>query len=431
MSIYRRSTQEKVRVDRLWNRTTPRTTSGAASQSGVGGPLPEHAHTGTGTGGILAFAFVTIGNTATLSNERALTAGNRFVITDGGAGSTVTLSARGIQDADNDTYIDTEASADEDILRFVTGGTARGRFTSLGLILVNANDFIMYTDDGAAQTIRFDGTLGHALFGNTGIDPSVQTTGDFSDVYTDPSTSLTGVASTTTISMTADNAQELVNFNAAAGASGPFNYTGRLIGVRSTLSLTNSVNASGGEFRQFWATAGSTRPLGTRWGFRVDDWLGAGVLTTQYGLYIEDLNSATTSWAIYSLGGNSAHVGAISIGSSTAAVASALLEMTSTTRGFLTPRMTTAQRDAIGSPATGLLIYNTTTNAHNFYNGSAWTAFGGGASSPLTTKGDLWGFTTVDARVPVGANGTMPMADSAQSTGLKYTNPAMVAWALG
>lgn len=53
---------------------------------------------------------------------------------------------------------------------------------------------------------------------------------------------------------------------------------------------------------------------------------------------------------------------------------SALLDMTSTARGFLPPRMTEAQRDAIGTPATGLVVYNTDTNLLNFYNGSVWGA---------------------------------------------------------
>lgn len=54
--------------------------------------------------------------------------------------------------------------------------------------------------------------------------------------------------------------------------------------------------------------------------------------------------------------------------------ASAFLDITSTTKGFLPPRMTTTQRDAISSPATGLVIYNTTTNVLNFHNGSGWGA---------------------------------------------------------
>jgi len=40
--------------------------------------------------------------------------------------------------------------------------------------------------------------------------------------------------------------------------------------------------------------------------------------------------------------------------------------------------------------------------------------------TPLTTKGDLFSFTTVDARLAVGANETRLVADSVQATGLKY-----------
>jgi hypothetical protein len=54
--------------------------------------------------------------------------------------------------------------------------------------------------------------------------------------------------------------------------------------------------------------------------------------------------------------------------------ASAIAEFTSTTKGVLLPRMTTAQRNAIGSPATGLLIWNTDTTQLEDYNGAAWAA---------------------------------------------------------
>ena len=52
--------------------------------------------------------------------------------------------------------------------------------------------------------------------------------------------------------------------------------------------------------------------------------------------------------------------------------ASAKLEVSSTNQGFLPPRMTTAQRNTISSPATGLIIFNTTSNALNIYFSGAW-----------------------------------------------------------
>ena len=55
--------------------------------------------------------------------------------------------------------------------------------------------------------------------------------------------------------------------------------------------------------------------------------------------------------------------------------ANALLDLTSTTRGFLPPRMTTAQRDAITTRPAGLMIYNSSTARLEYYNGTAWVAF--------------------------------------------------------
>lgn len=46
-----------------------------------------------------------------------------------------------------------------------------------------------------------------------------------------------------------------------------------------------------------------------------------------------------------------------------------------------------------------------------------------GAVSPLTTKGDVWGFSTVDARVPIGTNAQVLTADSTQALGLKWATP--------
>jgi hypothetical protein len=63
----------------------------------------------------------------------------------------------------------------------------------------------------------------------------------------------------------------------------------------------------------------------------------------------------------------------VGIGTATPNV-SAQLEVSSTTKGFLPPRMTTVQRDLITTPATGLVLFNSTTNRIELYTGSAWVS---------------------------------------------------------
>jgi hypothetical protein len=56
--------------------------------------------------------------------------------------------------------------------------------------------------------------------------------------------------------------------------------------------------------------------------------------------------------------------------------ASVAFQVNSTTQGVLGPRMTSAQRTAIASPAAGLEVYDTTVNQKYLYNGSAWVILG-------------------------------------------------------
>lgn len=54
---------------------------------------------------------------------------------------------------------------------------------------------------------------------------------------------------------------------------------------------------------------------------------------------------------------------------------SAILNLSTTTRGFLPPRLTTTQRNAISSPANGLIIYNSTTNQLEVRQNGSWVGF--------------------------------------------------------
>ncbi len=76
--------------------------------------------------------------------------------------------------------------------------------------------------------------------------------------------------------------------------------------------------------------------------------------------------------------------GNVGIGT-TAPQANAALDVASTSKGFLLPRMTTAQRNAILPIAVadaGLLIYNLDTKTYNFWNGTQWVTMGGGGLGP-------------------------------------------------
>src|SRR5258705_7796420 len=94
----------------------------------------------------------------------------------------------------------------------------------------------------------------------------------------------------------------------------------------------------------------------------------------------------------------------VGIGTLTPA-ASSQLDITSTTRGLLVPRMTNAQRTAIASPAEGLLVYQTDLSS-GFY------AFKGGTWKILLSDENGWSTTgnagTVDGINFIGTTDSVP-----------------------
>ncbi len=70
----------------------------------------------------------------------------------------------------------------------------------------------------------------------------------------------------------------------------------------------------------------------------------------------------------------------------------AILDITSITKGFLPPRMTTIQRDAITSPAEALTIHDLTSNTPNFFSGTDWKKF---VFTPTATLGIIGGVAFV------------------------------------
>lgn len=67
---------------------------------------------------------------------------------------------------------------------------------------------------------------------------------------------------------------------------------------------------------------------------------------------------------------------------------SAMLDVKSSDKGMLVPRMTAAERDLIGLPATGLLVFVTDDNNFYFFDGAAWTQFSGGSDGDWAITGN-------------------------------------------
>lgn len=108
--------------------------------------------------------------------------------------------------------------------------------------------------------------------------------------------------------------------------------------------------------------------------------------------------------------------------------ASAQLEVNSSSKGFLPPRMTSTQRAAITTPASGLMVYQTDgTVGLYYYNGSAWIYIINATSSTLPVANGGTGATTAaDARanlgLTIGTNVLAPNGSAASLTSFPTLN---------
>ena len=156
--------------------------------------------------------------------------------------------------------------------------------------------------------------------------------------------------------------------NGNNGATGPTGATGN-----------NGNNGATGNNGVTGAT-GSTGPTGF-----LQNGTAAGNTT-----YWDGSNWVTNSSNIFNNGGS------IGMGT-TSPNTSAVLDLTSTTKGILIPRMTAAQRTAIATPATGLLVYQTNAPAgFYYYDGTAWLLLAAGSGSSAGGSDDKTLIYTTD-----------------------------------
>lgn len=159
-------------------------------------------------------------------------------------------------------------------------------------------------------------------------------------------------------------------YNGAFGTTTPATIGGQVTTDRRVWQETDSarlmhhvITGTGGailDMIDLSATANQRRfeiaNIGGKVSFQVPNDAGSGLTST-----IGNITMSTGSW---------------NFGTATAPVASAQVEVTSTTKGFLPPRMTAAQGSAIASPADGLIIYVNSTDA-TFTSVGIWARIAG------------------------------------------------------
>jgi hypothetical protein len=232
-----------------------------------------------------------------------------------------------------------------------------GTFTDAGFRLdVNGTARVQgFTTINAAPSVNADSAL--TINANTAASSSGQLYG-IRSIATVSSTNTGNVNGINSEINNPSTATSMTGFNSAVNVSANTTATANGYSVGSAVIGTGTIsNFNGYDYRDLFKA-------------------GSGAVSRQIALRIANLtagssanigilfnNSAGTSvngtWDIYSQSGNNSYLaGSIGIGASTIN-ASAQLQVDSTIRGFLPPRMTLAQRTAIASPATGLIVYQT------------------------------------------------------------------------
>ena len=122
----------------------------------------------------------------------------------------------------------------------------------------------------------------------------------------------------------------------------------------------------------------------------------------------------------------------------------AICDITSTTKGVLFPRMTTTQKNAIASPAAGLVVYDSTAKSPGYYDGANW-GYTGGALQNTTGNGGTLNVSFAAGNIvnlTLNATTTLAFANSVIGTyiiqvtqsaggGSSLVYPASVKWSGG
>jgi len=335
---------------------------------------------GNNTGAITSTAPMTdgqllIGNTGNPPTLSALTAGasGNVTITNSPGGIVIEAVGGGVGTV---TSVGTSnAMGVSSGITFVASTNPIVATGTIDLSFAGTIGDILYADTATSLAKLVAATATHVLTSNgPGVAPSWQAAGgggDGNGIY-DGSGSLSGATVVTTgannLTFTATTGDVIFN-NSVAAANPAFFIDGTTstVGMGGNANLTDQCsiyNVTGSGNTTSLGIQGNNT-TGTQKGININV---SGASTENIGLEITS-SSATKNYALVTDGGNSGF-------GTTSPEESAIVEMATTTQGFLPPRMTTLQMNAISAPATGLMVYDTTTNQWMGYNGTSWVIIG-------------------------------------------------------
>ena len=301
---------------------------------------------------------------------------NKFMGYDGAQWISLTTSAL-MSDTDDDTKIEVEQSADEDVIRFTTQGIERWSMNGTRLEPVNSGGSVFIgkdagkNDDSDNRNVAigdftlFSNTSGYyntangyeALYSNTTANQNIAN--GYQALYKN-TTGFRNLASgfRAMYSNTVGNWNQAYGFNALYS-----NTTGGLNMASGYQALYNNTegywNTGIGREALYANTTGSSN---TALGYRSG--VGTGDLENATAIGANAKVNQSNSLVL----GDNVNVG---IGISSPSV-SAQLDISSNSKGILIPRMTLAERDAIINPANGLLIYVTSDSMFHSFSGNSW-----------------------------------------------------------
>ncbi len=194
---------------------------------------------------------------------------------------------------------------------------------------------------------------------------------------------------------------------AVGPATGSFKPVGSLTTFCTITPTVATFNAFGGGFispNGIWALKVFDGTVGNTGTF--NDWsiyINGGTEGADNYLPKWDGGTLTNTSSIYDNGSiTDANVG---IGTAGAPASSAVLELKSTDKGLLIPRMTTNQRNGILNPSVGLQVFNTDNQCINIYDGSYWIETCGLKVTGTTLAPDYWAQKANGATARFGAVG--------------------------